>query len=66
MHDWNVVWVPDPGRWGSLSSEGVLGVQDLSAEVAHLALAGAALTDRLRQAEEAALLPDNVVRLPRS
>ncbi|MBV1949745.1 site-specific integrase [Streptomyces sp. BV129] len=38
MHDWYVVWVPDPGQWGSLPSEGVLGVQDLSAEVARIGL----------------------------
>lgn len=38
MHDWYVVWVPDPGQWGSLPSEGVLGVQDLPAEVARIGL----------------------------
>lgn len=33
MHDWYVVWVPDPGQWGSLLSEGVLGMRDLPTEV---------------------------------
>ncbi|MER7671393.1 hypothetical protein ABTY61_23410 [Kitasatospora sp. NPDC096128] len=47
-------------------------VRDLTAEntalktqVTHLALAGAVFADRLREAEELARLPDNVVRLPK-
>ncbi|MEU4115837.1 hypothetical protein AB0F71_15240 [Kitasatospora sp. NPDC028055] len=38
----------------------------LKDQVTHLALAGAVLADRLRKAEEAAQLPDNVVRFPKS
>ncbi|MFG2327052.1 integrase [Streptomyces sp. NPDC048568] len=38
MSEWHVVWVPDPGRWGTLSAEGVLGVQDLPEAVARIGL----------------------------
>ncbi|MGW9185989.1 integrase [Streptomyces rubiginosohelvolus] len=38
MSEWHVVWVPDPGRWGSLSAEGVLGVQDLPGAVTRIGL----------------------------
>ncbi|WP_024754434.1 hypothetical protein [Streptomyces exfoliatus] len=37
----------------------------LKDQVTHLALAGAVLADRLRKAEEAARLPDNVLRFPK-
>jgi hypothetical protein len=36
--EWQVVWVPDSGRWGSLPSDGVLGVKALPAEVARIGL----------------------------
>lgn len=38
MTEWQVVWVPDPDRWGALPMEGVLGVQDLPAAVARIGL----------------------------
>lgn len=38
MSEWQVVWVPDPGRWGDLPEEGVLGVEDLPAAVARIGL----------------------------
>lgn len=38
MSEWYVVWVPDPGRWGDLPSEGILGVQHLPAAVARIGL----------------------------
>ncbi|MET9374141.1 integrase [Streptomyces sp. NPDC002992] len=38
MSDWHVVWVPDPGRWGTLPAEGVLGVQNLPEAVARVGL----------------------------
>lgn len=38
MSEWQVVWVPDPGRWGTLLAEGVLGVQDLPEAVARIGL----------------------------
>ncbi|MBV6703354.1 site-specific integrase [Kitasatospora aureofaciens] len=38
MTEWQVVWVPDVDRWGALPSEGVLGVQNLPAEVARIGL----------------------------
>ncbi|MET8629795.1 site-specific integrase [Kitasatospora sp. NPDC004669] len=38
MTEWHVVWVPDPGRWGALPAEGVLGVQELPAAVARIGL----------------------------
>ncbi|POX50632.1 site-specific integrase [Streptomyces sp. Ru72] len=38
MNEWHVVRVPDPGRWGTLPPEGVLGVQDLPAAVARIGL----------------------------
>lgn len=33
-----MVWVPDPGRWGTLPAEGVLGAQDLPEAVARIGL----------------------------
>ena len=36
--EWRVVWVPDPGRWGSLPPDGVLGVKALPAAVARIGL----------------------------
>ena len=38
MGEWRVVWVPDPGRWGPLPPEGVLGVKDLPSAVARIGL----------------------------
>ncbi|WP_330286486.1 integrase [Streptomyces sp. NBC_00576] len=38
MSEWRVVWVPDPGRWGTLRTKGVLGVQDLPGAVARIGL----------------------------
>ncbi|MER5757727.1 hypothetical protein [Streptomyces sp. NPDC002082] len=38
MTEWQVVWVPDPDRWGALPIEGVHGVQDLLAAVARIGL----------------------------
>ncbi|WP_327172585.1 site-specific integrase [Streptomyces sp. NBC_01336] len=38
MSEWHVVWVPDPGRWGKLPQEGVLGVQNLPEAVARIGL----------------------------
>ncbi|MGW2784919.1 integrase [Streptomyces populi] len=38
MSEWHVAWVPDPGRWGTLPMEGVLGVQDLPEAVARIGL----------------------------
>ncbi|MFD0076034.1 integrase [Streptomyces sp. NPDC127166] len=38
MSQWHVVWVPDPGRWGTLPAEGVLGVRDLPEAVARTGL----------------------------
>ncbi|MFJ1740037.1 integrase [Streptomyces microflavus] len=38
MSTWQVVRVPDPGRWGTLPAEGVLGVQDLPKAVARIGL----------------------------
>ncbi|MER7962808.1 integrase [Streptomyces ardesiacus] len=38
LSTWQVVRVPDPGRWGTLPTEGVLGVQDLPAAVARIGL----------------------------
>ncbi|MGW7347894.1 site-specific integrase [Streptomyces sp. NPDC054854] len=38
MTEWQVVWVPDPDRWGALPMEGVLGVQDLPTAVARIGL----------------------------
>ncbi|MCX5374936.1 integrase [Streptomyces sp. NBC_00091] len=38
MSEWHVEWVPDPGRWGTLPAEGVLGVQDLPEAVARIGL----------------------------
>ena len=38
MSEWRVVWVPDPGRWGPLPPDGVLGVRDLPAAVARTGL----------------------------
>ena len=38
MSEWHVVWVPDPGRWGTLPAEGVLGVRDLPEAVARIGL----------------------------
>ncbi|GGW86233.1 hypothetical protein GCM10010320_79940 [Streptomyces caelestis] len=38
LDEWCLVWVPDPGQWGSLPPEGVLGVQDLPTEVALIGL----------------------------
>lgn len=33
-----MVWVPDPGRWGTLPAESVLGVQDLPEAAARIGL----------------------------
>lgn len=38
MGTWHVVWVPDPGGWGPLPTDGVLGVQDLPEAVARIGL----------------------------
>ncbi|MET7899425.1 hypothetical protein [Streptomyces mirabilis] len=38
MSEWQVVWVPDPGQWGTLPADGVLGVQDLPDAVARIGL----------------------------
>ncbi|GAA2470337.1 integrase [Streptomyces mauvecolor] len=38
MSEWHVVWVPDPGRWGTMPADGVLGVQDLPEAVARIGL----------------------------
>ncbi|MFJ6760200.1 integrase [Streptomyces sp. NPDC091273] len=38
MSEWHVVWVPDPGRWGALPKEGILGLQDLPEMVARIGL----------------------------
>ncbi|RZD72077.1 integrase [Streptomyces albidoflavus] len=38
MSTWQVVRVPDPGQWGPLPQEGVLGVRDLPAAVAGIGL----------------------------
>lgn len=38
MSEWFLVWVPDPGQWGTLPTAGVLGVQDLPEAVARLGL----------------------------
>lgn len=38
MSEWHLVWVPDPGRWGMLPGEGVLGVQDLPDAVTRIGL----------------------------
>jgi hypothetical protein len=38
VSEWRVVWVPDPGRWGPLPPEGVLGVGDLPSAVARIGL----------------------------
>lgn len=38
MSTWHVVRVPDPGQWGTLPEEGVLGVQDLPDAVARIGL----------------------------
>ncbi|MFH9944791.1 integrase [Streptomyces murinus] len=38
MSEWRLAWVPDPGRWGTLPPEGVLGVQDLPDAVARIGL----------------------------
>jgi hypothetical protein len=38
LSEWQVVWVPDPGRWGTLPTEGVLGVQELPEAVARIGL----------------------------
>lgn len=38
MGTWHVVWVPDPGRWGTLPTDGVLGVRDLPEAVARIGL----------------------------
>jgi hypothetical protein len=38
VSEWRVVWVPDPGRWGSLPPDGVLGVKDLPTAVARIGL----------------------------
>lgn len=35
---WHVVRVPDPGQWGPLPAEGVLGVRDLPGAVARIGL----------------------------
>jgi hypothetical protein len=36
--EWRVVWVLNPGRWGSLPPDGVLGVKDLPAAVGRIGL----------------------------
>lgn len=36
--EWRVEWVPDPGRWGPLPTEGVLGVRELPEAVARIGL----------------------------
>ena len=38
VSEWRVVWVPDPGRWGSLPPDGVIGVKDLPTAVARIGL----------------------------
>ncbi|MFH8411300.1 integrase [Streptomyces sp. NPDC018019] len=38
LSEWRVVWVADPGRWGTLPTEGILGVQDLPGAVARIGL----------------------------
>ncbi|MFJ1598587.1 site-specific integrase [Streptomyces sp. NPDC088261] len=38
MSEWYVVRVPDAGRWGTLPTDGVLGVQDLPSAVARIGL----------------------------
>ncbi|OEJ28866.1 integrase [Streptomyces agglomeratus] len=38
MSEWHVVWVPDPGRWGTLPEAGGLGVEDLPAAVERIGL----------------------------
>ncbi|MGW0856968.1 integrase [Streptomyces sp. NPDC002690] len=38
MSEWHVEWVPDHEKWGTLPTEGVLGVQDLPAAVARIGL----------------------------
>lgn len=38
MSEWHVVRVPDPGQWGTLPAEGVLGVQDLPSAIGRIGL----------------------------
>ncbi|MFJ9583397.1 integrase [Streptomyces acidicola] len=38
MSEWHVEWIPDPGLWGTLPTEGVLGVQDLPEAVSRIGL----------------------------
>lgn len=38
MSTWQVVRVPDPGRWGTFPAEGILGVRDLPEAVARIGL----------------------------
>ncbi|MER5641581.1 integrase [Kitasatospora sp. NPDC002227] len=38
MSEWTVAWVPDPGEWGLLPNDEVLGVRDLPAAVAEIGL----------------------------
>ncbi|MFD9332932.1 integrase [Streptomyces sp. NPDC060028] len=38
MSEWRVVWVPDPGQWGTLPTEAVFGVQNLPEAVARIGL----------------------------
>ncbi|ARF59757.1 site-specific integrase [Streptomyces gilvosporeus] len=38
MSEWHVEWVPDPGQWGTLPPEGILGVQNLPEAVGRIGL----------------------------
>jgi hypothetical protein len=38
VSEWRVEWVPDPGRWGPLPPDGVLGVRNLPTAVARIGL----------------------------
>ncbi|PJT45777.1 integrase [Streptomyces albidoflavus] len=38
MNEWRVVWVPDPGWWGSAPAAGEIGFEDLASEVEQIGL----------------------------